>query len=347
MVAGDGHGHGDEPERPAWWRRLSHRVRHILVPHSHDSADKLDSALSTSRVGLQTLWGSFAVLLLTAVLQAGVVVVSGSVALLSDTLHNLADAFSAVPLAIAFTLGRRAATQRHTYGLGRAEDLAGLVVVGLIAVSAAVAAVESIRRLAQPQEVQFPLAVAVAALVGFAGNELVARWRIRVGRRIGSAALVADGLHARTDGWTSLAVLAAAAGALLGWSWVDPVVGLLVATVIVVVLVGAGREVFGRLLDAVDPALVGRTRELACGIDGVHDAPEVRLRWSGHGLLAELTITVDRSLSVVQAHEIAHRVEHALLHGVHRLVRAHVHPHPAPARDTDDHAEVAHHDERS
>lgn len=323
-----------------------HRFKHVLVPHSHDSAGKVDAALSTSRDGLRTLWGSFAVLLLTAALQAVVVVFSGSVALLSDTLHNLADAFSAVPLAIAFTLGRRVATQRHTYGLGRAEDLAGLVVVGLIAVSAAVAAVESIRRFAAPQDVQFPAAVAAAAVVGFLGNELVARWRIRVGRRIGSAALVADGLHARTDGWTSLAVLIAAGGALLGWNWVDPVVGLLVATMIVVVLVGAGREVFGRLLDAVDPELVATTRELACGIDGVHEASEVRLRWSGHGLLAELTITVDRSLTLIEAHDIAHRVEHELLHGVHRLIRVHVHPHPAPIHDTDDHAEVAHHDER-
>jgi cation diffusion facilitator family transporter len=187
--------------------------------------------------------------------------------------------------------------------------------------------------------------VAAAAVLGFAGNEVVARWRIRVGRRIGSAALVADGLHARTDGFTSLAVLLAAVGALLGWPWVDPVVGLLVTVLIVVVLLGAGREVFGRLLDAVDPELVERATELAAATDGVLGVPNVRLRWSGHGLLAELTIIVPRGSTLLEAHEIAHHVEHDLLHGVHRLVRAHVHPHPEAEHGTDDHEMLAHHDE--
>ncbi len=344
----DDHGHGGHEhgvDRGGRSRGFRHRLTHLLVPHSHDTADRLDSALTTSQEGLRTLWGSFAVLLVTAAAQAAVVVVSGSVALLSDTLHNLADAFSAIPLAIAFTLGRRQVTRRFTYGLGRAEDLAGLVVVGLIAVSAAVAGIESLRRLADPQDVQFPLVVAAAAVLGFAGNELVAQWRIRVGRRIGSAALVADGLHARTDGFTSLAVLLAVFGTLLGWPWVDPVVGLLVTVMIVVVLVGAGREVFGRLLDAVDPALVERATALAAATEGVRGVPGVRLRWVGHGLLAELTIIVSRDASLLEAHEIAHHVEHDLLHGIHRLVRAHVHPHPEAEHGTDDHEVLAHHEE--
>ncbi|SHF36402.1 cation diffusion facilitator family transporter [Streptoalloteichus hindustanus] len=306
-------------------------------------ADQVDDHLVASRAGLRTLWGSFAVLLATALIQAVVVALTGSVALLSDTLHNAADALSALPLAVAFTLGRRAATARFTYGFGRAEDLAGLAVVALIAASAALAAVESARRLAEPRPLQHAGAVAAAALVGFLGNEAVARWRVRVGRRIGSAALVADGLHARADGFTSLAVLVAAGGGALGWPWVDPAVGLAVAAAILWVLVGAGRQVLGRLMDAVEPQAVATATRLAAATPGVLAVEQVRLRWSGHGRLAELTVVVDRDASLLTAHGIAHEVEHRLLHGVHRLVRAHVHPHPAPLPGTDDHAVVAHH----
>lgn len=197
---------------------LWHRLTHFLTPHSHDTAAKVDSAMETSREGLRALWISLGVLGVTAVLQAIVVVLSGSVALLGDTLHNVADALTAVPLGIAFVLGRRRPNRRYTYGYGRAEDLAGIVIVVFIAASAVVAGYEAVRRLLNPAEVSHLWVVAVAALIGFAGNELVARYRISVGRRIGSAALVADGLHARTDGFTSLAVLLGAGGVAIGWS---------------------------------------------------------------------------------------------------------------------------------
>jgi cation diffusion facilitator family transporter len=318
-------------------------LRHLLTPHSHDAADQFDSALTASRSGLRALWGSFVILLVTALVQAVVVRLTGSVALLSDTLHNLADACTALPLAVAFRLGRRAADRRFTFGYGRAEDIAGLVVVGVIAASSVFALVESVRRFVSPQDVHQLPALAAAAVVGFLGNEAAARWRIRTGRRIGSAALVADGLHARTDGFTSLAVLLAAAGSALGWRWLDPAVGLVVAVAIGAVLVGAGRAVLGRLLDATDPRTVDTARALVSGVPGVLAVEELRLRWSGHGQLAELTVIVDRELSLVAAHAIAHEVEHRLLHGVPRLVRAHVHPHPAPVADRDDHATVAHH----
>ena len=176
-----------------------------------------------SAEGMRALWISLGVLGVTALIQAAVVALSGSVALLGDTLHNAADALTAVPLGVAFVLGRRPPTRRYTYGYGRAEDLAGIVIVLTIAASSALAAYEAINRLIHPQHVSDLLAVAAAALVGFAGNELVARYRIRTGRKIGSAALVADGLHARTDGLTSLAVLLGAGGVALGWDWADPV----------------------------------------------------------------------------------------------------------------------------
>ena len=195
----------------------------------------VDAAMESSREGMRALWISLVVLGVTALAQAVVVVWSGSVALLGDTLHNAADALTAVPLGIAFTVGRRAPTRRYTYGYGRAEDLAGVVIVLFIASSSVLAGYEAIRRLANPQPVDHLWAVAAAGVLGFIGSELVARYRIRVGRRIGSAALVADGLHARTDGFTSLAVVLGAGGVAAGWQLADPIVGLLITVAIVVV----------------------------------------------------------------------------------------------------------------
>src|SRR5690242_11527273 len=232
-----------------------HHVRHMVTPHSHDSADKVDSALEASRDGMRALWISLAGLGITAALQAAIVVVSGSVALLGDTLHNVADALTAVPLGIAFWLGRRAATRAYTYGFGRAEDLAGVIIVLVIAASSIAAAWFAVDRLSNPRDMTHLPWVFAAGVIGFLGNELVARYRIRVGRRIGSAALVADGLHARTDGFTSLAVVPAAGGAALGWRWADPVVGLLITVAIAFVLKDAAREVYRRLMDRVDPTL--------------------------------------------------------------------------------------------
>ncbi|MFG2681025.1 cation diffusion facilitator family transporter [Streptomyces sp. NPDC048392] len=338
------HGGRHSPDGRRHGQRLAHRVAHRLTPHSHESADKLDPALESSARGLRALWVSLAVLGATALAQAAVVVVSGSVALLGDTVHNTADALTAVPLGIAFLLGRRAATRRFTYGYGRAEDLAGVVIVLTIAASAVLAAWTAVERLLDPRPVTHLPAVAVAALVGFAGNEWVARHRIRVGREIGSAALVADGLHARADGCTSLAVLLGAGGAALGWQLADPVVGLVITAAIVVVLRDAAREVFRRLLDAVDPALVDRAEHVLGEVPGVRGVGELRLRWIGHRLRAEVAVVVDGEATVRQAHRIAVEAEHALLHAVPRLTAALVHADPAPAPgEADPHLAIAHH----
>ncbi len=326
------HGHG-----------MWHRLGHLLTPHSHDSADKVDRQLESSAAGMRVVWWSFAMLLATALAQAAVVVWSGSVALLGDTLHNVADALTAVPLAIAFWLGRRAANRRYTYGYGRAEDLAGLVVVALIAASAALAAYAAVDRLLHPRQVTELGWVAGAALVGFAGNELVARYRITVGRRIGSAALVADGLHARTDGFTSLGVLLGAGGVWLGWPAADPVVGLAITVAILFVLRDAAREVLGRLMDAVDPTLVSRAQEVVAGTPGIEGVDALRLRWHGHQLRAEVEARVDGDLSLVRAHGIAHDVEHRLTHELPKLAEALVHVHPVTAGADDPHRRLDHH----
>ncbi len=319
------------------------KLKEIFVPHSHDSADKVDSELEASREGMRCLKLSFGFLMLTAVIQTVIVYYTQSVALLGDTLHNYADALTAVPLAIAFVVGRRAATRSHTYGYGRAEDLAGIVVVILIALSAFYAGFEAIRRFQNPGEVRYLGVLAVAGVVGFLGNELVAQYRIRTGRRIGSAALVADGLHARTDGFTSLAVVLSAAGVALGFPLADPLIGLLITVAILFVLRDAAREVYRRLMDAVDPHLVDQAEQVIRSTPGVVDVTDVRLRWLGHNLLAEARVTVESSMSLVDAHHLSHEVEHDLVHGVRRLTAATIHAEPL-AHDADlAHALVSHH----
>jgi cation diffusion facilitator family transporter len=333
------HDHGHQHGGTGLFTRLLHGVR----PHSHEAADKVDAAMEASSEGMRALWLSLGVLGATALIQAAVVALSGSVALLGDTLHNAADALTAVPLGIAFVAGRRPATRRYTYGYGRAEDLAGIAIVALILASSALAAYEAVTRLAHPRHVTDLIAVAAAALVGFAGNELVARYRIRVGRKIGSAALVADGLHARTDGLTSLAVLIGAGGVALGWNWADPAVGLVITVAILAVLYQAAREVYRRLMDAVDPALVDKAEHTLRSTSGVLDVGLVRLRWVGHQLWAECEIVISGDITAIEAHEIAVNAEHDLLHTLPRLSAALVHTDPQPRQGTDLHAVLAPH----
>jgi cation diffusion facilitator family transporter len=330
------HRHAGRPGMPA-------RVRHLLRPHHHDSGEKVDAAMRASAEGLRVLWISLAVLAVTALAQAGVVLISGSVALLGDTLHNAADALTAVPLGVAFIVGRRPASRRHTYGYGRAEDLAGVVIVLLAAASCAAAAYEAVSRLVHPRPVSSLAAVAAAALAGFAGNELVAWYRIRAGRKIGSAALVADGLHARTDGFASLAVLAGVAGEALGWQWADPAAGLLITVAILAVLWQAAREIYRRLMDAVDPALVDRAEQTLRAVPGVLDVGQVRLRWIGHELRAEAEITVDAAATMAAAHAVTVAAEHDLLHALPHLTAALIHADPQPERGADHHAALAAH----
>jgi cation diffusion facilitator family transporter len=325
----DGHQHESHDHAPGWGGRLRHAVSELVGGHSHDAADQIDDALEANQAGRRALLISLAGLGITALIQGVVVVLSGSVALLGDTFHNLADALTAVPLLIAFALARRPASKRYTYGYGRAEDLAGLFVVAMITLSAVFAAYEAVRRLLSPHGVTHLWAVAAAAVVGFLGNELVARYRIRVGRRIGSAALVADGLHARTDGFTSLAVLLGAGGAALGWWWADPVVGLLITVAILGVLRSAVAQVGARLMDAVDPATVDQALAAIRSVDDVEAVNDLRIRWIGHTLHAEADVTVDPNLTVVQGHDVAHHVEQHLISYVGRLSAATIHVSPA------------------
>lgn len=232
-------------------------------------------------------------LLATTVLQFVVVLFSSSVALLADTVHNFSDALTAVPLWVAFILGRRAATRRYPYGFGRAEDLAGLFIVAVVALSAVVAAWQSIDRIINPQPKENLGWVIAAGVIGFIGNEAVAIYRIRVGRRIGSAALVADGVHARTDGFTSLAVVVGAIGVMAGFPLADPIVGLIISVAITVLLIGTVRSIGRRMMDGIEPDLIVRAEHAREGTAGIRSVQEVRLRWVGHRLHGDALVVVD------------------------------------------------------
>ena len=281
-------------DRDHGWRVL---FREVFRPHSHDAADSIDTALEASDRGIRAVKVSFVALMVTALIQVAVVLVTGSVALLADTIHNFSDALTAVPLFIAFRLGRRPATRRYSYGFRRAEDLAGLFIIAMIALSAVVAGWQAIDRLIDPRPLENIGVLFVAGIVGLVGNELVALYRIREGRAIGSAALIADGYHARTDGFTSLAVALGALGVWAGFERADPVAGLAISVAIFVVLVAASRQIYYRLMDAVDPEVLDRVEQVAHASAG-DAAGDFRVRWMGHRLHADVVLTLDGSRSL-------------------------------------------------
>ena len=290
-----------------------------------------EPVIFTTQKGIRAIQWSFLGLLATAVMQLVIAILSGSMALLSDTIHNFGDAGTSVPLWIAFRLARWEPTKRFTYGFGRIEDLAGVFIVLTITLSAIVAGWESIHRLLHPLPVRHLGAVMAASLIGFFGNEAVAGYRIRVGREIGSAALVADGHHARVDGFTSLAVFAGALGVWAGFPKADPLAGLLIAAAILRIAWQTGKVVFGRLLDGVEPEMVDEIRSSVSRSEGVLEVTEVRVRWLGHRLHTEVNIAVPAELSVEKGHHIATQVRHDLLHHLPFLSNATIHIDPPEA----------------
>ncbi len=316
---------------------VRHRLRHLLA-HDHEPDSRI---LDTGTIGIRATKVSLVGLGITAVLQAMIFVFSGSVALLSDTLHNVTDALTAIPLWIAFSLGRRPASRRYTYGFNRAEDWAGLAIVLAIGFSAVMVVWESVQRLVEPRLMSQIPWVITAGVIGAFGNEAVARYRIRVGESIGSQALVSDGHHARTDALTSVAVVAAGVGAGIGLAWIDPVAGLIVAVPIVWLLGKSARRVARRLLDGIEPEVVDMAATSIHNVEGVKAVDALRMRWNGHQLRIAASVSVDPHLSVKQGHEIAHNVEHALHHQFNMpvVVTIHIEPHDQQDR----HDTSAHH----
>ena len=313
-----GHSHGDHG-----YRQHPHSGDH---GHSHGV---IDPSIAASDRGLWAVKWSFVALIGIGLCQVVVVALSGSVALLADTIHNFADAATAIPLGIAFLFARKKPSRRFTFGYGRVEDLAGLAVLATILFSAFVAGYQSINRFLNPQEISHLWAVALASLIGFLGNEGVAIFRIRVGREIGSAALIADGYHARVDGWTSLAVMAGAIGVWLGYPLADPIIGLIITAAIFGIVVQSAREIFTRMLDGVDPAIVDDIRHTAEQAPNVHEITDVRARWIGHRLHAEVNIAVASDLTIAEGHAVAADLRHRLLHAIPHLWLVVIHVDPA------------------
>jgi len=308
-----GHSHGpgghthDHAHRPGVLGWLQH-----TFAHSHDVHEKVDDVMESHARGFWATKWALVSLGVTTILQMIIFWLSGSTALFADTVHNLGDGANSIPLLIAFALQRRARSRTFTYGYGRTEDVAGLVILISIAASAIVAGYESIRKLLDPQPMDYLGWVAAAAIVGFIGNEAVAILQIRTGRQIGSAALVADGQHARIDGFTSLAVLVAVGGTLLGAPILDPIIGSLITVTILVILKDSSATIFRRMLDGIEPEILAEVEHAPTHVEGVRGVANVRARWLGHKVHADLDVLVDRDVSVDDAAQISARVKAAL-----------------------------------
>ncbi len=329
-----GHDHSHAGGVWGWVTTIFH-----LHGHSHDHGDLAsDQAFLDNAEGIRTVWLALAALTITSLIQIVIVFWSGSIALFADTAHNIGDALNSIPLLVAFYLVRRVATRRYTYGFNRAEDVAGIFIVLSIAFSAGVIFWESFQRFLNPQPLASLGWVAVAAIIGFLGNEAVAFLQIRVGRKIGSAAMVADGLHARTDGITSLAVLLAAAGSWFGYPIVDPIIGLLIGIAILFITKEATITMWYRLMDAIEPELLAEAEHVIGHQAEVKALRRLRMRWMGHRLHAEAHIAVDPFLTTTQSHQVAEEVRHALFHAITKLSEAIIHVEP-----WSDNIEATHH----
>jgi len=327
---GHAHPHKEDAQKKDADDHGAHGHDHGGGSHGHVHGT-IDPSITATDRGLWAVKWSFVGLFITTLIQIVIFYFSGSIALLADAIHNLGDGCTAVPLGIAFILGKRKPSKRFTYGYGRVEDLAGLVVVLTILASAAFAGYLSINRFFHPKPVGYLWAVAVGSIVGFIGNEGVAVFRIKVGKEMGSAALIADGYHARTDGIASLAVLVSAIGVYLGYPLADPIIGILMTILILRIVWESAAAVFTRILDGVDPDVPDKVKEQAKQTKGVEDVSEVRVRWLGHRMHAELNVAVNQSLSVEEGHNIANQVRHDLLHSLQFLSGVTIHVDPANA----------------
>jgi cation diffusion facilitator family transporter len=312
-------------------------VGHSHGEHGHSHVG-VDSNIVKNKEATRVLMISLVAMLITAIFQAIIVAVSGSVALLADTIHNFGDALTSIPLWIAFVLSRRLPTKRFTYGLNRSEDIAGLLIIIVIAISAVVAGYESIHRLFNGSALTNLWAVALASVVGFLGNELVAIYRIRMGKKMGSAALIADGHHARVDGITSLAVLIGVIGTWLGYPIVDPLIGLGITITIIFIVKDSVKTIFSRLLDGMEPKTIDLMTASIEDVKGVVSVTEVKARWFGHEIKADISIAVESDLSIQEGHNIAKDVIHRLQHDVEHLGTVHIHIDPEEEAGEDLHA---------
>lgn len=296
----------------SWWGKIAMTLHLPGFSHNHELPGRQD-AIYNNELGIRTVKQALLLLGGTTLFQAGIYMFSGSVALLADTIHNLGDALNSIPLWIAFVLARRAATRRYTYGFGRAEDIAGLFIVLSIGFSAGYILIEAVSKIINPKMIAYGGWVVVAALIGFIGNEAVAVLQIRVGKKIGSEAMITDGRHARVDGITSLAVLPAVIGSWLNFPILDPIFGLIIGVAIVFITRDAIVAMWYRLMDAVDPHLIDHAEAAIRKNRMVLEINYLRMRWVGHSLHLESCILINPKLEFSQIQYIRDQIDQELI----------------------------------
>jgi cation diffusion facilitator family transporter len=268
---------------------------------------------------------------LAAVAEISASLLSGSASVLADGLHNAGDVLTSFILLVTFALVRRPATRRFSSGYGRFEDVATLLIIIVIILTAAAAAAESIAKFIYPANYSnIPLGLG-AALIGVIANLGVSEYKLRVGRGIKSESLAADGIHSRIDALVSAGAFVGIGLAGLGLKIADPIVGVLITFAIVYVLAGTVRQLFYRMMDAVDPTIVDEITHAALSVSGVLQVHDVRVRWVGRELVAAMHVDCDSKATLEEAHALAIRVEDAVRHEV-PAARLEIHMDPGTAK---------------
>ena len=273
---------------------------HATVDDSHERR-QANRAVAVSAFGLA----------LTGLLEMAIALLSGSVALLGDALHNLSDVSTSALVFVGFRASRRLPTERYPYGYERAEDLAGIGVALVIWVSALIAGIESVTKLLHHGSTTHLGWGIAAAAVGIGGNQIVARYKLTVGRRIHSATLVADAKHSRLDALSSAGALLGLVGVALGWGWADAVAGLIVTGFICHVGWEVSVDIAHRLLDGVDPEIITTAEAVAATVPGVLHV-HARARWTGRTLRVEVEGFLNPDTTLVASDEIGCNVASAL-----------------------------------
>ena len=270
------------------------------LAHGRDDAGErrqANRAVAVSAIGLGA----------TGLVELLLAVFTGSVGLLGDAIHNLSDVSTSAVVFLGFRLSRRLPTEKYPYGLERAEDLAGIGIAAVIWASAAFAGYESVRKLIEHGHTSHVAAGIIGALLGIVGNQVVARYKLIVGRRINSATLIADARHSWLDALSSAGALLGLIAVALGQPWGDPLAGLVVTAFICHVGYQVTKDVVHRLADGVDPEVTTTAEAAAGSVPGVIHA-HARARWTGRTLRVEIEGWVDPELTAKDADALGRQV---------------------------------------
>jgi cation diffusion facilitator family transporter len=297
----------------------------VSAGHSHSSAHY------GNKDAVRAVIVSAVALGLAALAEITASLLSGSASVLADGLHNAGDVLTSFILLFTFALVRRPATRRFSSGYGRFEDVATLLIIVVIIVTAAVAASESVAKLIYPATYSnIPLTLG-AALIGVIANLGVSEYKLRVGRGIGSESLEADGIHSRVDALVSAGAFVGIGLAGLGFKIADPIAGILITIAIVFVLAGTVKQLFYRMMDAVDPTIADEITNAAKSVSGVLQIHDLRVRWVGRELVAVMHVAMNPKSTLEDAHALAMRVEEAVCHEV-PAARLEIHMDPGTAK---------------